>query len=813
MSAAKSSCSLATSLVAFNPVGLFVDGLNRLKTAIAAWPSLRPAPAAILLFAVRAVAAPIPSPSQFLGIEIGADRTLADYRQIVSYFRTLDTASPRVDVEVLGKTTLGEEMIMAVISSEENLKNKQRIKEVSRRLADPRGLSDSEVGVLLRQGKAVVLVTCNIHATEIASSQMAMEWAHALATAIDAETRRRLNEVVLLLVPSLNPDGQIMVTEWYRKHVGTKYEGGRLPWIYHHYTGHDNNRDWFMLTQVETRAMSRAVYHDWHPQVFVDEHQMGTEGPRMFIPPFADPVDPDVHPLIWREVNAIGANMALRLEQANKSGLIYGYAFDAYWLGGTRNTGWWKNITGLLLEIASARVATPVYIEPTELRDGGKGLIDFKATINHPNPWKGGWWRMRDIMDYGRIASDALVETAADRREDLLRNLVTRARAAIASVKPGEAYRIPRQQFDWSTAQHLAWLMAEHNVEVRQATSGDYWIPLAQPYAKFVIEMMEPQRYPEVRLQAGKEILRPYDVTTWALPLQMGVHVERTTLPDGLAASRVAEIRPETKEVIRRADRLPRKPRVAIYKPWSASMDEGWTRWLLDTYGFAPRQVSPQEFVNGPLPFDAIILPDIHKDVIASGRRKLSETAMRYDEEVPPDYRGGLDKAGAEGLRKFVNEGGTLTAFASACEYVIDEFNIPVRNALAGIRPDDYTNPGSLVRLRVRSDHPVTAGLPREVAAFLDRAMAFETTAPAADMQRWVLASYPEDPRDILLSGWMHGQDRLARKAAAVAVTYGKGKIVLLGFRPQHRGQTHATFPFVFNALYWSVAPDRSSSQ
>jgi hypothetical protein len=190
------------------------------------------------------------------------------------------------------------------------------------------------------------------------------------------------------------------------------------------------------------------VYKEWNPQVFVDEHQMGSDGPRMFIPPFADPVDPDVHPLIWREVNLIGSNMAFRLEQAGKTGLIYGYAFDAYWLGGTRNTGWWKNVTGMLLEIASARIATPIYVDPTELRGGTKGLVDYKATVNHPNPWKGGWWRLRDVMDYGRIASDALHELASNYRADLLRNLLTRARSAVALAKPREAFRIPKQQFD-----------------------------------------------------------------------------------------------------------------------------------------------------------------------------------------------------------------------------------------------------------------------------------------------------------------------------------------------------------------------------
>ena len=744
----------------------------------------------------------IPSPSQFLKMNIGADRTVADYKQIKTYFRALDQASPRVDVEVLGKTTLGEEMIMAVISSEENLRNKEKIKEAAKRLADPRGLPDADAERLVRDGKVVVLVTCNIHSTEIGSSQMAMEWAHALATATDAETKRRLDNVVLLLVPSLNPDGQQMVVDYYRKYVGTPYEGGRLPWLYHHYTGHDNNRDWYMLTQLETRALNRAVYHEWNPQVFVDEHQMGSEGPRMFIPPFADPVDPDVHPLIWREVNMIGSNMALRLEQQNKSGLIYGYSFDAYWLGGTRNTGWWKNVTGMLLEIASARIASPVYIEPTELRGGSKGLVDYKPTINHPNPWKGGWWRMRDIMDYGRIASDALHELASERREDLLRNLLVRARAAVAHEPAGAAYRIPKDQRDWPTAQHMAWLLAEHNVEVRQAANGDYWVPLAQPYSKFVLEMLEPQRYPEVRLQPGPDVLRPYDVATWTLPLQMGVKVERATLPQG--TTRVTKIEPGTKEVIARGAKLARKPRVATYKPWQVSMDEGWTRWLLDTYGVPVKGLSPQEIQKGLTGYDAVILPDVPKDVLASGRR--ANATMRYEEEMPPEYRGALDKSGADALKTFVQGGGTLIAFGDACEYVIEQFNVPVRNALAGVPAAEYSNPGSLVRVHIRPDHPVTQGMPAETAAFLDSAMAFETTAPGADMQRWVLASYPESEEDILLSGWVHGAERLTRKAAAVALTYGKGKIVLFGFRPQHRGQTHATFPLVFNALWWSVS-------
>jgi hypothetical protein len=764
----------------------------------------------ILLALCASALAQVPPPSQALGFEVGADRTLADYRQIASYFALLDQKSPRVSVVDLGPTTLGEPMIMAVISSEKNMAALPRIREVARRLADPRGLKADEVDALVREGRTIVLVTCNIHATEIASSQMAMEWAHSLATATDEATLRRLDQVVLLLVPSLNPDGQIMEVEWYRKHLRTPLEGGRLPWLYHPYVGHDNNRDWFMLTQSETRNMSRAIYHEWFPQLFVDLHQMGSAGPRMFIPPFADPADPDVHPLIWREVNLIGSNMALRLEQAGKAGVIYGYQFDAYWVGGTRNTGWWKNVTGLLLEIASARMATPLFIEPSELAGSGKGLVEYRSTVNHPNPWKGGWWRLRDIMDYGRIAADALFEIAAERREDFLRNVYARSRDAIASAAPGEAYLIPATQHDPATARKLAELMADHNVEVLTDGSA-FWIPLAQPYNKFIVEMLEKQRYPEVRPVRGSEILRPYDVATWTLPLAMGVRVEKSTIPADARLTRVVApitlgghyaVVPEHKSAAR----------VGIYKPWNASMDEGWTRWVLERNGFDIKTIDNASMRSAKLRdrFDAIILPDLDPDMIATGKAKRADGEMLYVAELPPQYRGGLDdgsgRKGSENLRDFVKAGGTLIAFDSSANYVIENFNIPVRNVLATAKATDFEVPGSLVRIKIRTDHPITQGMPAETAAFLDDHTAFETTVPGAEIQRWVLASYPEHADEILLSGWIHGEEKLTRRAALVATTWGSGKIVLFGFRPQHRGQTYATFPLLFNAIEWSLA-------
>jgi hypothetical protein len=831
--------------------------------------------AALAFAAIPLHAQTIPTASSHLGIAIGSDRVLADYHQIAGYLRMLDRVSERVEVVSLGKTTLGNDMLMAVISSEANLKNQTRIREIAKKLADPRGLSDAEIDALAREGKAVVLVTLNIHASEIAASQMALEWAHALATAQDAETKRRLDNVVLLLVPSLNPDGQIMETEWYRKWLGTPYEGSQMPWLYHPYVGHDNNRDWYMLTQKETRNVSQMVYHQWFPQLFVDEHQMGTDGPRMFIPPYADPLDPDIHPLIWREVNLVGTNMAFRLEQQQKAGVIWGYSFDAYWLGGTRNTGWWKNITGLLLEIASAQLATPVYVDPTELRGGSKGLVDYKAQVNHPNPWKGGWWRMRDIMDYERIASDALLEIAADRREDLLRDIATRARAAVVAGE-GVAFRIPRDQRDYPTARRMAGIFADHKVDVFLASNGDFWIPLAQPYSKFIHEMLEPQRYPEVRLVAGRDILPPYDVATWTLPLMMGVTVEKRgqPLPEGLSrfeapmlrangsspieAAPLPEARyvsmavsPEAYRVVNAvlaakqgvwtatvpdrfviehaaaskasaiaaasgiefaASELPPDatkltlPRVGLYRPWAASMDEGWTRWLLEQYGFPLTNLENKAIASPAEPlarrYDAIILPDVARETIAEGRARRSGEDARYVRPVPPEFAGGIGKEGAASLKTFVEQGGTLIALNSSTDWVLENFNLPVRNALSQLPREQFYIPGSLLRVSVNR-HPVTFGMPGETALMFDEGRAFQTSLPGAELGRAVLAAYPEDARDVLLSGWARGEERLTRRAAAVAVTFGKGRIVLFGFRPQHRAQTHATFPMLFNALYW----------
>jgi len=832
-----------------------------------------------------AFAANVPTPSEYLKFDVGADRTLADYHQIQSYFEELAKDSSRVKIEKLGKTTENNDLIMAVITSEENMKQLDRYKEIAHKLADPRGLSQEQIDALVRDGKLIVMVTCNIHSTEIASGQMAMEWAHTLVTSNDPKVQRELNNIILLLVPSLNPDGQIMVTDWYRKYVGTKYEGGRMPWLYHHYTGHDNNRDWYMLTQKETQAVTKAAYIDWKPMVWLDEHQMGSLGPRLFVPPYTEPSSSSIDPLMWRGVNVIGANMAWRLEEQQKSGVIYDYAYDAYWPGAVDGTAWWKNMFGLLTEAASARVATPIEIPETELRGGTKGLIDYRVQTNYPNPWPGGRWGLREIMDYERIASDSLLDTCLAHRDDFMRGVAMMAMTSSKLGAPGEYWKIGADQNDPYEAARLAFLMRDQGADVETAANAEgrpeYYIATYQPYGRYVGEMFSTHRYPKIRAQAGGNVIPPYDTTTWSLPLMMDVNVQRLTLakdteqklkpvtdgdwPQGKVvgqgpvyavlrnsnqASALLNELLKTKanvEVARQrfevgnvsypagtllisgvdmnalaakyhvtADALAskpsaetaklREPRVGLYKPWLASMDEGWTRYIFDQYHFNYMNLDNKTIKAGKLrdSFDVIVIPSIDKAVIVDGKFKTESGDMKYFEEFPPEYSGGIGKEGVTALKDFAQNGGTIVTLAESGELLADEFNIPVRNTLSDAKSDTFNCPGSILRVELDPKNPVNYGMPKEAKIFVENGIAYQTNIPGAGMDREIIARYPADSEDALISGYLKGGERLENRAAAVSFTYGKGRLIMLGFRVQQRAQTEGTFKMLFNSIYWA---------
>jgi hypothetical protein len=841
-----------------------------------------------------ASAANIPAPSEYLKFTVGADRTLADYHQIQSYFEALAAASPRIKVEKLGKTTENNDLIMAVITSPENMKQLDRYKEIAHKLADPRGLSSQQIDQLLHEGKLIVMVSCNIHSTEIASGQMAMEWAHALATSNDPKTQAELNDIILLLIPSLNPDGQIMVTDWYRKYVGTKYEGGRMPWIYHHYTGHDNNRDWYMLTQKETQAVTKAAYIDWKPMVWLDEHQMGSLGPRLFVPPYTEPSSSNIDPLMWRGVNVIGTNMAWKLEQQHKAGVIYDYAYDAYWPGAVDGTAWWKNMFGLLTEAASARVASPIEIPPTELRGGTKGLIDYRVQTNYPNPWPGGRWGIREIMDYERIASDSLLETCLTHRDDFMRGVAMMAMTSTKLGAPDEYWKIGADQHDPYTAARLAFLMRDQGVEVESALTADgqreYYIPTYQPYGRYTNELFSTHRYPKIRAQAGGNVIPPYDTTTWSLPLMMDVDVQRVTLtkldeqrlkpvtdgdwpvgrvdgngsiyavlrnsnesaallnellkskanvavardwfevnhvsyPAGTLLISGADLAALTAKYHVNAEALAQKPavattklnepRVGLYKPWLSSMDEGWTRYIFDQYHFNYKNLDNKTIKAGKLRdnFDVIVIPAIEKSVIVDGKFKTEKDDMKYFEEFPPEYAGGVGKEGVTALKEFAENGGTIVTLADSGELLAEEFNIPVRNTLQDVKSDVFNCPGSILRVELDPKNPVNYGMPKEAKIFVDGDIAYQTTIPGGGMDREIIARYPADSEDVLISGYLKGGERLENRAAAVSFSYGKGRLIMLGFRVQHRAQTEGTFKMLFNSIYWAGMQETTAGQ
>lgn len=851
-----------------------------------------PLPFCTLFLALLAVsaasaanAAEIPTPESFLGHRVGADRKLAPWPKVVEYLKTLDAASDRVSIESAGKSTQGNDMMVVVLTSEENQKNLDRYRDIAKRLAHPDGLSEEEARALVAQGKTIALVTCSIHSNEVGSTQMALEFVHDVATTRDPAMLSWLDDVILLLMPSINPDGQVMIVDWYNKYVGTPYEGGPMPWLYHVYVGHDDNRDYYMLTQKESQAVNQVLYHRWFPQIFLDEHQMGATGPRMFVPPQADPLALEVNSLIFRQADLLGTLMSMRLEEGGKLGVGSGMIFDSYWPGGTRNTAWWKNVTGLLTEVASADIATPVYIEPGELRGGVKGLPEYKRQSNFPSPWPGGWWRLRDIVEYELIATRAFLESGARYRESLLGNVYRMARTATErGVKEAPyAFLIPPDQRDPVAAALLVDLLLRHGVRVEQAPAaftlgrgaypaGTYVVPAAQPYREFLLTMLRKQRYPEIVPFPGGPVFPPYDVTAWSLPLSMGVEVLEAgePLPATLARQPItapawpggtvakgaggylishaadsavtaqnrllaqgkkvfwlkpggdlyvpaSEMTPDALSKLSQEIHLPITPltqaptgpafrvkpvRVGLYKPWVANIDEGWTRFLLEQYGFSYESVANENLKDGSFrtKVDVVLLPSAEPAILDKGEPASAE-AKRYWEPLPPPYAGGIGEGGAK-LKKWVEEGGTLVALDASAGYAADLFGLPVRNVLDKVSEEQFHVPGSMLRVLFDPTHPLSFGLEREEVAYFADSPAFQTSPGDVRLERKVVATYPADAEDILVSGYLKGGEKLEGKAAVVEYKVGKGRIVLIGFRPQHRAQPHRMFKLLWNALY-----------
>lgn len=898
--------------------------------------------AAALLIPLAAALAQVPTPESVLGHKPGDDFYLATYDESLSYFQKLEQSTDKLKLVRVGKTSEGRDWYIAIISSASNLKDLDKYKDIARRLALVRGLTDAQAHELARGGKVIVHIDGGLHATEVAGAQHTIQLAYNLVSGTDPETTAILDNVILILWFSINPDGQDMVANWYRGNLGTPYEVSNMPGLYQYYIGHDNNRDGYMNNMLESQVITRTEL-EYYPNVFYNHHQTAPFPARIWIPPFGDPVSLEPHPLMYRWINVFGTAMAAYLDEHGMPGAMHRGRFDDWYPGFVDHVNNFRNTVSFLTETALYRYATPHFYTTNEFP---RDKQDLHAEVFYSSPWRGGWWRLGDAVRYMIGASMAVLDTAAKNREQLLYDRYRAGRDVIErfTKDPPYAYVIPRNQHDPPTAATLVEKLLIDGIEVHQATqdftannqtykAGDWVVLMDQPFAALVKELFELQKYPELphpppitaaafpggggggqrppggggggggagpqapapgagpqspaapgpgapagprpagagggAMAGGERPLTPpaqmpYDVTGWTLPLQMGVEVVAVAQP----------VSDETRRTLRKIDRVDpmpgklegsgpvfafshntnaslravndilaaggtvsfaksadaiyatgnvapilekdgidatslqkapdawpvKKPRIGIYEPWIGSIDQGWTRWILEQFHFPFARLHNPDIQAGHLHdhYDVIVFAEMAARQIMDGMRPGT---------VPGQYAGGIGEPGAEALRDFVSQGGTLVVFGNATLFAIEQFNLPVTNVVAGLKENQFFCSGAILRTEIKEpNHPVVAGLPLAPAVMFERNPVFDTKP---NFRGKVLAAYEKD-RSPLLSGFLLGADRIQGKAAALDASFGKGHIILLGFRPQWRGQSHGAYKFFFNALYYnpSMAPE-----
>ena len=892
------------------------------------------------------VAGQVPTPESVLGFKPGADMKLATYDQAIDYLKKLAASSPCLKLMEAGKTTQGRVAYYALISSPKNLDEIDRLREIAQRLAHPQGLTDDEARALAREGKAFVHIDGGCHATEVAGPQMTPQLAYDLLTRPeDPQIQEILENVVVMLWPTMNPDGQQMVGEWFLKNLGTPYESSRLPRLYQEYVGHDNNRDGYMINMIESRLMEH-VWRQWEPHIIYVHHQAAPFPARIWLPPFSEPVGLEAPYLSAREVNMIGMAIAKGLEERGQTGAIHmGTSFDAWYPGYVDYAPIFKNIPAFWTETAGNMASPREYT----IKDLPQAFRDLRSQSLYSSPWMPGWWRLGDAVAYDETASLAVLEYAAKYKASLLYNRYQAGRDQIARGKKDApyAYVFPQHQRDPVAAVELLRRLAFGGVRVFQLTApvtldnatyqaGTWVVPTDQEFAAMVREVLDIQKYPDLRQYPGGPPMRPYDASGWTLPLQMGLTWAAVSTPLGdegrakmkllgppaeprikLAPYNIAasadpapfdsvpgigfDSNPSAAAIVPPAGRITgsgralavdpaqnnafrainlawkqgasvqyaagmpgqggrylirglsksaqsalvgslalvaestaangtplKRPRLGLFQPWSGSMDEGWTRWLLDQYGFEFVSLHPEDF-HAPLrgKVDVIILADDARiplegaaggqgvraagapttgapptggpPAAGAGAPQAAAGAGGAARAVRPEYAYALTADDLKGFETFIRGGGTVVCFNAACRFAIQQFKLLVKNAVEGLKAEEFFLRGSIVEVNVDATHPVMAGMPEKAAVFVDGSPVFDMLD---GFKGRVLARYP-DTGSPLLSGYLIGEKYLNGKAAALDVELDQGHIVLLGFRPEWRAQSFGTFRVVFNAALY----------
>ena len=859
----------------------------------------------LTFFFVSSIFAQVPAPEEFFGFEPGENYQLIDSDRLEEYYRAVANTSDRVELREIGETHRGKPLLLLTISSEENLQNADRYKSISERLARAANLSDQEAKELSKEGKVVVWVDSGLHSPELAHSQHNPEFVYYMATDDSEETNAMRENVILLNMPLMNPDGHDIVVDWYREYKDSEFALTTPPVVYHEYIGHDNNRDWYMLLQNESQAVAQILYNEWYPQIVLNHHQMGEMPPRMFIPPFADPVNPNIPPLAVRGTNLVGEHMANRFAAEDKSGIIQGITFNMWWNGGMRTVPYFHNMVGILTE-STHRSPIPKHWDEEDIPETlvrGSNVIPMKEpSIFYPDPWEGGWTSLKEMVDYHLTASLGVMDIAEKRKEEWMFNMYQMGRNAIESSNenPPYVYVISPDQWDPAEAVELVKTLNKGGLDVHRAEESftvdgksypenSYLIYTGQSFRPYLTDLMEEQQYPDRRLYPDGPPEPPYDMAGWTLPLQMGVNVDRIETSIDIDAVKVEQISSfkasvrgtgntgyvlpansnmsdmfvsqalqDGHEVHRLIDavtirnnslnsgayyilndgdtigskleeftqdygidvfRVNQKPdaesvkinvpKIGMYQSWTANMDEGWTRWIFDNYGFEYSTLHDQDMHNGTLEeYDVIILPSMSADAILNGNK---------EGQMPAEYVGGVGLEGTLNLKNFVQNGGVVIGWEGAADYLIEQFGLPVSNALKSVDRSEFFIPGSLMRINTEPDHSISYGIqPEHAGFFLSQSAAYSIDEPAQAEDRIgkgpmieVVSKYADS--DLLMSGWALGEDEyLAGKSAVLRVGLGDGEVILVGFRPQLRAQPRASFKFLFNTIFHSSSENRS---
>ena len=860
----------------------------------------------------------VPAPDATFGFKPGADFKLATYDQSVAYFKTLAASTKYMKLVEVGKTTQGRVMMFALISSPENLAKVDQFREINQRLAHPEGLTEAEAHRLAREGRAFVHLDGGLHSTEVAGPQQTPLLAYDLVRrAAEPDVKAMLDNVIVMLWPTINPDGQQMVAEFYMSNVGGPYELAQMPKLYQEYVGHDNNRDAYMLNMIESRVIEH-VWRDWEPQIVYTQHQAGPFPTRIWLPPFSEPVGLEAPYVMSREVNMIGMAIAKALEEKGQVGATHmGTAFDAWYPGYIDYAPIFKNIPAFWTETALFQYATP---HEYTINDFPPDMRDLRPRSLYSSPWRPGWWRLGDAVAYMETGSFATVEFASKYKESLLYNRYQAGRDQIARGRKEApyAYVVPQQQRDPVAAVELLRRIAFSGVRVSQATApvtidgtsypaGTWVIPTDQEFAAAAREVLDVQRYPDLRQYPGGPPERPYDAAGWTLPLTMGVQVasaktplgddvrgalkllgpkpdmkvkptpyNMTEAPDAAAfdsvpgrgfdssaaaaaitplpgavsgAGAALALDPAQNNVFRainrawkqgaavqfvagsgttpsryvitglaapaqdelvtslalQAERIAaptggkpvKQARIGLFQPWTSSMDEGWTRWLLEQYGFPFVLVHPEDFKKklGDT-IDVLVMADDARMPV-EGAQAGGPGGRGGPRVARPEHAYQLTADDLKGFEQFIRAGGTLLCLNSASNFAIQTFKLPVRNVVAGLKPEEFFLRGTVVEVTTDPTHPVMAGMPQKAAIFGDSSPVFETQA---GFRGTVLAQYQASGSP-LLSGYLIGEKYMQGKAAALDVQLDAGHVVLLGFRPEWRGQPFGTFRVLFNSL------------